>query len=100
MEFGLNGVTTETEWKTIRKATARESRVLWIAQRKFSALGCETPVGVRYPCFGVYVIDGQASGVYGRISHRPLIDHLAQDIAVLVPSSTTLNKAIQPLMSA
>lgn len=80
---GLSGSTTEHEWKDIRKARAQRPRD-WVAQRRFTALPCDTPAGERYPCLGVYVVDGHAAGIYGRIAPRPLIDHQAQDVAVLI----------------
>ncbi len=33
---------------------------------------------------GIYVVDGQPCGLYGRLSARPLIDDGAQDVLVLV----------------
>ena len=33
-------------------------------------------------CFGVYVIDGRAAGIYGRMATQPLINHTARDVAV------------------
>ena len=44
----------------------------------------ETPRGPRYVCLGVYSVDGRAAGIYGRMSTTPVIDHQAQDVAVLV----------------
>ena len=40
--------------------------------------------GAVYPCVGVYTVDGRAAGAYGRVARQPLIDHLAQDAAVLL----------------
>ena len=37
-----------------------------------------------FPCLGVYTINGIAAGIYGRYSHRPLIDYAAVDVAVLI----------------
>ncbi len=90
--IGLLGATTPREWKEIRTARARRPRD-WIAQRRFVASPCTTPAGEAYPCLGIYVIDGRAAGIYGRIAPRPLIDHHAQDIAVLVTGRTS---ATQP----
>jgi glutathionylspermidine synthase len=60
----------------------------WIAQRRFVAAPIMTPQGPIYPCLGVYTINGRAAGVYGRSARRPLIDHRAQDVAVLLATST------------
>jgi hypothetical protein len=40
--------------------------------------------GLRYACLGIFTLDGRAVGAYGRIASKPLIDHDAQDIAVLI----------------
>jgi hypothetical protein len=37
-----------------------------------------------YPCLGVYTIDGRASGLFGRLANRPLIDFAATEVAVLL----------------
>jgi hypothetical protein len=55
----------------------------WAAQRRFSALAVETPEGPRIPCLGVYVLDGEAIGVYGRLAHGELVDWQASDVAVI-----------------
>jgi hypothetical protein len=56
----------------------------WVAQRRFSALTLPSPLGAVYPCLGVYVVDGRAAGIYGRLARRALIDFSAIDVAVLV----------------
>jgi len=55
----------------------------WIAQRRFVAVPVETPDGPRFPCLGVYVLEGEAIGVYGRLSRGPIVDWSASDVAVL-----------------
>jgi hypothetical protein len=37
-----------------------------------------------YPCVGVFVVDGRAAGIYGRVARRPLIDARAHDVPVLL----------------
>lgn len=81
--IGISGATEEREWKSIRMGVRRWPRH-WVAQRRFTALPLSTPDGEVYPCIGVYTIDGRAAGAYGRAARRPRIDHLAQDVAVLV----------------
>lgn len=79
----IRGVSAATD---VKKA-ARWARLAprgWIAQRRFEAIPVETAEGPRYPCIGVFVIDGRAAGAYGRLAARPLIDAAAQDIAVLI----------------
>lgn len=82
--IGLAGATPEAEWKPIRKGV-RRSPGWWAAQRRFEAVpfqaAGEEPC---FPCVGVYTVDGRAAGAYGRAARRPLINHLAQDIAVLL----------------
>jgi glutathionylspermidine synthase len=56
----------------------------WIAQRRFNALGVDSPQGTIYPCIGVYTVNGKTAGIYGRYRDRPLIDYAAVDVAVLI----------------
>ncbi|MFH0794592.1 MAG: glutathionylspermidine synthase family protein [bacterium] len=80
---GLNGATEPKDWKTIRKAVKKYPKH-WIAQRRFDALAVESADGRAYPCIGVFTINGRVAGAYGRIGRQPLINHKAQDAAVLV----------------
>ena len=81
--IGLAGVTTEKDMAKIRKNCRRHPR-RWVAQRKFESEPISTPHGLAHICIGVYVINGNARGIYGRIAPQPLINHLAQDAAVLL----------------
>ncbi|HVJ21121.1 MAG TPA: glutathionylspermidine synthase family protein [Polyangiaceae bacterium] len=65
---------------------ARLAPWAWAAQRNFGPLALATPSGFRYPCIGVYVVDGQPAGAYARLAERPLIDENALGAAVLVQS--------------
>jgi hypothetical protein len=56
----------------------------WAAQRLFESLPLSSPEGDLHPCLGVFVVDGRACGVYGRLARRPIIDGRAQDAAVLI----------------
>lgn len=60
---------------------ARCSPRRWVLQERFVSRPVAPGVHV---CFGVYVVDGRAAGVYGRVAPRPLIDGRAQDVAVLI----------------
>ncbi|HBL26035.1 MAG TPA: glutathionylspermidine synthase, partial [Acidobacteria bacterium] len=82
--IGVEGATEAREWKTIRRGVRWWPRH-WVAQRRFTAVPLAAPGGDVYPCLGVYTIDGRAAGAYGRVARRPRIDHLAQDVAVLIP---------------
>lgn len=80
---GIHSVTSARDWKAIRRSLRWGSRH-WVAQRRFRS----TPLVVQgepwHICFGVYVIDGRAAGIYGRMASQPLINHTACDVAVLV----------------
>jgi hypothetical protein len=56
----------------------------WIAQRRFTSVPIDSPDGPRHACLGIFTVNGRFAGIYGRISHQPLIDDRAQDAAVLV----------------
>jgi glutathionylspermidine synthase len=56
----------------------------WIAQRRFDPLAIETPLGLGYPCVGVYTINGRAAGAYVRIAAKPIIDFEAVDVPLLI----------------
>ena len=80
----IRGVTPEKEYAESIRA-ARRAPGDWVAQRRFHIAPVETQDGgAVYPCVGVYVIDGKAAGVYGRISAYARTDHAAQDAAVLL----------------
>lgn len=81
--IGLNGATDEKEWKVIRKSV-RKHPDNWVAQQRFEAVPLVVGGKKYFPCFGIYTIDGRAAGIYGRISDNGLVNHRAQDIAVLV----------------
>ena len=82
-DVAIAGITEQRAYKEIVKDVKRHPND-WIAQRRFNTLPLETHSGVRYPCLGIFTLDGHAVGVYGRIAAKPLIDHDAQDIAVLI----------------
>jgi hypothetical protein len=81
--IGLAGVTPEKEWQRIRRAVRFGAR-FWAAQRKFEAVPMEVAGEAFYPCIGVYTIGGRAAGGYGRVARGPIVNHLAQDVAVLL----------------
>ncbi|HET9227536.1 MAG TPA: glutathionylspermidine synthase family protein [Thermoanaerobaculia bacterium] len=81
--IGLVGATAEKDWKQIRRGVRFGPR-WWAAQRKFEAVPMRVGREAVFPCVGVYTIDGRAAGAYGRVARKPIINHLAQDAAVLV----------------
>ena len=81
--IGIPGITPPREWKQIRRNAFFYPRD-WVAQRRFEIVPLQTPEGPRYVCLGVYTVDGTAAGIYGRCSASPIINHAAQDVAVLL----------------
>ncbi len=82
--IAMTGVTTPKEQRQIERSTFWHPQ-WWVAQRRFEIVPAIDDANVaRYPCLGVYTIDGRAAGIYGRMSTRPLINHDAQDVAVLI----------------
>jgi glutathionylspermidine synthase len=79
----IRSMLTQNQWRRVRREV-RWRPSYWVAQRRFSPIALDTPVGKVYPCFGVYTINGRACGVYGRFSPKPLIDFAAIDVAVLI----------------
>lgn len=59
----------------------------WIAQRRFTSVAWDGPDGPCHPCIGVYTVDGQVAGAYGRYASVPLIDHRAVDVPILVEAA-------------
>jgi hypothetical protein len=55
-----------------------------------------TATGDLFPCIGVYTLDGAVIGAYGRLARRPLVDHLAQDAAVLIAQTVSPQLTQQP----
>lgn len=82
-DVGIAGVTEAKGLAAIRRAAAR-SPDEWAAQRRFEVVPLVVDGRSFYPCVGVYTVDARAVGAYGRLAGRPLIDHRAQDAAVLV----------------
>jgi glutathionylspermidine synthase len=82
-QVAIAGTTSPARVRTLWRS-ARQRPWRWAAQRKFSAKSIATPHGPRFPCVGVHVVDGEACGLYGRLSERPLIDDASQDVVVLV----------------
>ncbi|MDQ3036462.1 MAG: hypothetical protein M3Y87_28950, partial [Myxococcota bacterium] len=82
-DVGLPGVTPPAAWREIVRAAESRPRA-WAAQRAFETRAIQTPLGAMYPCLGVFVVDGRAAGVYGRLARTPLVDGAASEAAVLV----------------
>lgn len=82
-DIALPGATTARQRALIVK-NARRWPGAWIAQRRFVTTALSSEAGPRFPCLGVYTLDGRAVGIYGRLAATPLVDHRAQDVAVLL----------------
>lgn len=82
-DVAIAGVTEQRAYKEIVRDVSRHPHN-WIAQRRFETVPLETASGVQYACLGIFTLDSRAVGAYGRIATKPLIDHDAQDIAVLI----------------
>jgi glutathionylspermidine synthase len=85
--IGIHGITPHQESKQIRRDMFFFPGS-WVAQRRFEIIPIPTPAGHQYVCLGVYTIDGRAAGIYGRCSARPIINHAARDVAVLLKHKT------------
>jgi glutathionylspermidine synthase len=84
-DLALDGVTPAPLQRRIARAVRWFPRH-WVAQRRFESVPVVTPLGPMHVCLGVFVIDGRAAGIYGRMARVPLIDARAYDVAVLVDS--------------
>lgn len=84
-DVAIANVTEPRAYQEILK-DARRHPMNWVAQKRFASVPIETHFGNRYPCLGVFTVNEKAVGIYGRIASKPLIDHEAQDIAILVQS--------------
>ena len=81
----IRGVTDPNAWRRIVR-TVRDRPDAWPAQRRFDVVPLPTPEGLLYPCLGVYVIDGEVAGCYGRMGTQPIVDNRCHEVAVLVRS--------------
>lgn len=81
----IRSLLSPAKWRRALR-TLRWSPGSWVAQERFAIVpvpSCDGPV---YPCIGLYVINGEPAGIYGRYSRSALIDYAAVDAAVLVDS--------------
>jgi glutathionylspermidine synthase len=87
-DVGLFGVVGAREWRAIARS-ARWWPGHWVAQRRFESIALAFEGEALHACLGVYVIDGRAAGIYGRVARRPLVDARARDVAVLLPDEVS-----------
>ncbi|HSA93853.1 MAG TPA: glutathionylspermidine synthase family protein [Terriglobales bacterium] len=82
-DIGMRGVTPCRQMEQIvRQATRKPEE--WVLQRRFAVTPMVAEDGPLFPCLGVFTVDGKRAGVYGRVARKPLVDHEAQDAAVLI----------------
>jgi hypothetical protein len=79
---GLRDAVDPRDWRRIRRSAAWWPGH-WVAQRRFQAVAADDAGAPVFPCLGVYTVDGDVVGAYGRVATRPLIDARATDAAVL-----------------
>jgi len=79
----IREVAPAEEWRQIVRSV-RKRPYYWAAQKRFEPIPLSTPEGFLNPCLGVYVVDGQVAGCYGRMATGPLIDEQSREICVLV----------------
>ncbi len=82
-DVAIRGLITPKDFKRVQRDCARHPGH-WVAQRRFDATPLELGGATVYPCIGVYTVNEQAVGAYGRLAPRALIDARAEDAAVLV----------------
>jgi glutathionylspermidine synthase len=87
-EIHLRELVSSTQWKRLKWTVLRNPRA-WVAQRRFETVPIASDSGWLYPCIGVYTINGQAAGIYGRVSKRPVVDYSAMDAVVLIARQTS-----------
>jgi hypothetical protein len=68
----------------LRSLAARLAPAAWVAQRRFTVVPLDSPIGPLHTCVGVHTIDGAAAGAYARVTRRPFIDFAASDAALLI----------------
>ncbi len=79
---GVAGATRAEDWGAIRRWAFWHPRH-WVAQRRFWAVPADWEGGAVFPCLGGDTVGGRGRGGDGRVARRALIDHAAQDVAVL-----------------
>ena len=97
--IGLHGVTSGKDWRAIRRS-ATWWPGHWVAQKRFQMQPLAGPQGVVYPVIGVYTVDRRVTGIYARLAQQPLINHLAQDVAVLIPQPSFNDEASEVVGSS
>jgi hypothetical protein len=90
-DIAIQGVTPSHEYAQIH-AKARRHPAQWMSQKRFESVPVERESGPRFLCIGVFTLNGESVGAYGRIAARPLIDQQAQDVAILISECQNLTQ--------
>ncbi len=80
--IAMAGQIAADEWRRIARGATWWPRA-YVAQRRFDTVPVEIGGRLVYPCLGVYTVDEEVVGAYGRLGTKPLIDSHAEDAAVL-----------------
>jgi glutathionylspermidine synthase len=80
---GMRSRMTERQWGRLKRAVWLHPRG-WIAQRRFDVEPVASDSGPVYPCIGVFTLNSEPIGIYGRFSRSPIVDFAAVDTAVLI----------------
>jgi glutathionylspermidine synthase len=82
---GIGGRTllSPEAWRRFRRR-ARWQAGRYVLQEPFETTPLPTPAGPRYPCLGVFVVDGRFAGIYGRLGQTRIVDAHAEEVAVFL----------------
>jgi glutathionylspermidine synthase len=83
----VRALLSQNEWLA-RAWRARLQPSAWVAQRRFEPVPLDSPLGPRFACIGVYVVNGVAAGAYARLARGPVVDFSAEDAALLLYGET------------
>jgi glutathionylspermidine synthase len=78
-------ISGQKQRKLVRKAQSQPMK--WVAQRRFETLSLDSCRGPMYPCIGVFVIDGRATGAYVRLSSGQVTDSTAKEAPLFISRS-------------
>ncbi|MCL2676126.1 MAG: glutathionylspermidine synthase family protein [Firmicutes bacterium] len=82
--ISIKEAVTPKELAKIKKAAHRHPKD-FIVQRRFKSIPIEADDGSAFHlCVGVFTVDSECAGFYGRISPYPRIDANARDIPILI----------------
>jgi glutathionylspermidine synthase len=89
----IRGVTSDKDTRSATLA-ARLRPSQWLVQERFTSVPVMVGHIPQHVCLGVYVVNGRAAGIYGRVARQPIIDSRAQDVAVLLEPSGPVARTV------